>query len=153
LLANADLGISLGNGYIPSTVFSLPRYGMLNLHGEELPAYKNAQSVIWQIYNESCQTGYTIHEVSKGIDAGRILKQELFPIEFKASLGDTVAFNCAQILKRSVSGMIEVLANFKEYRDNAKEQKGGGSYTTPSFLQFVRIFRNYRRLYARRQDQ
>lgn len=149
--ANADLGLSLGNGYIASSVFNLPKYGMINLHGEQLPAYKNAQSVIWQIFNESPQTGYTIHEVSKGIDAGRILKQEVFPIEFRPSLGDTVAFNCAQILKRSVPGMIDVLVNFKQYQGNAKEQKGGSSYTTPSIYQFLRILKNYRRFYSGRK--
>lgn len=146
--ANADLGLSLGNGYIASSVFRLPKYGMINLHGEELPAYKNAQSVIWQLHNESQQTGYTIHEVNKGIDAGRILKQEVFPIEFRASLGDTVAFNCTQILKRSVPGMVDVLVNFKQYQESAKEQKGGGSYTTPSIFQFHRIIKNYRRFYS-----
>ncbi len=47
--ANADLGLSLGNGYIGQKIFSLPRYGMINIHHEILPAYQNAQSIIWQL--------------------------------------------------------------------------------------------------------
>ena len=78
--ANADLGISLGNSYIARSVFSICPLGMINIHGEILPDYQNAQSVIWQLYNNSTETGYTIHKISKSIDQGDILYVKKFPI-------------------------------------------------------------------------
>ena len=71
--ANADIGLSLGNGYIGSKIFSIPKFGMINIHHEELPSYQNASSIIWQLYNNSNKTGYTIHKIDKNIDTGDIL--------------------------------------------------------------------------------
>lgn len=146
---NADVGLSLGNGYISSKIFSIPRYGMINFHGEVLPQFQNAQSVIWQIYEGSEQTGYTIHKIDKGIDTGDILKQEVFPIVLKQTLKETVSYTCAEIQKRAAMGMVDVLSNFDVYRVNVSKQGKGRSYTTPSLLQFARISRNYKKLLKR----
>ncbi|MFC1574382.1 hypothetical protein ACFL30_04285, partial [Candidatus Latescibacterota bacterium] len=45
--AEADLGLSLGNGYIPESVFLIPKYGMINIHTEILPKFQGAESIIW----------------------------------------------------------------------------------------------------------
>ena len=139
-----DLALSLGNSYIGSKVFTIPKFGMINVHGEILPDYKNAQSVIWQIYNGSKFTGYTIHEINKGIDTGRILKQEKFPIIFREKLHQTVSATCAEILKKAAPGMVEVLNDFASYKHKAVEQVGGEKYRTPNIFQFFRILRNHR---------
>ena len=70
---NVDLAISLGCSYISSKIFNIPKYGMINIHHEILPEYQNAQSVIWQLFNNSNKTGYTIHKITKKIDDGPIL--------------------------------------------------------------------------------
>ena len=41
-----DVAISLGNGFIAPSVFTIPKEGMLNIHHEILPQFRNAQSVI-----------------------------------------------------------------------------------------------------------
>ena len=143
---NADLGLSMGNSYIASKVFSIPRYGMLNIHGEILPQFQNAQSVIWQLYEGSAYTGYTIHKVDKKIDTGEIFKQEKFPIRFKPTLGETVNVSCAEILFRAANGLAEVINNYEEYDRNKVVQGKGASYTTPSFRQFLRIYANFKKL-------
>jgi len=142
----ADLGLSLGNSYIASKIFSIPRYGMLNLHGEVLPQFQNAQSVIWQLFEGSDHTGYTIHQIDKKIDTGDILKQEIIPIQFRDTLGGTVAASCAEILKRSALGLAEVINHFDRCRQEKKTQGTGKSYTTPSLGQFIRIYSNYKKL-------
>jgi methionyl-tRNA formyltransferase len=144
--ANPDLGLSLGNNYIGSKIFSLPLFGMLNIHGEILPAFQNAQSVIWQLYEESSETGYTIHKIDKKIDTGEIVKQEAFPIIFKSSLSETVSVTNYEILKKSATGLIEVLNNFDQYYQNAKPQGKGKAYTTPSLSQFIKIYQNFKKL-------
>ena len=141
--ANADLGLSLGNSYIPKKVFSVPKFGMLNIHGEVLPDFQNAQSVIWQIYENSPVTGYTIHKIDNKIDTGEIVKQEKFPILFQSTLAETVRKTMDQILDKSCCGLIEVINNFEDYFNKARTQGKGKSYTTPSYRQFRRIKRNF----------
>jgi methionyl-tRNA formyltransferase len=144
--AAPDLALSLGNSYISPRIFSIPRYGMLNIHGEILPDFQNAQSVIWQIYERSSETGYTIHKIDRKIDTGEIVKQERFPILFKSSLSETVSVTCAEILHRACQGLIDLLNDFEFHFNNAKPQGKGKSYTTPSLRQFIRIYFNFNKL-------
>lgn len=144
--ADAEVGLSLGNGYIRESVFEIPRYGMLNIHHELLPEYQKAQSVIWQLYNESATTGYTIHKINSEIDGGEIVYRERVPIRFEESLSETVTRTQADLLERSARGLVHVLENFEELYHAAEPQGEGRSYTTPSFWQFLRIYYNYRKL-------
>ena len=150
--ANADLGLSLGNGYIGSKVFNIPNFGMINIHHEELPEYQNAQSIIWQIYNNSKFTGYTIHKIDKGIDTGEILYKEKIPITFRETLADTVSFNYAKLNRGSSQGLVKILENFQYYFDNGISQTHGNSYTTPSLLKYLKIRSRFNKLKNLRTD-
>lgn len=141
--ANVDIGLSLGNGYIGKKVFSIPKFGMINIHHEELPEYQNAQSIIWQLYNNSSNTGYTIHKIDKHIDTGEILFKEVVPITFKKTLASTVSFNYSVLWKKSSKGLVKVLENFESYFEKRIPQGQGNSYTTPSLKQFLKILRNF----------
>ena len=151
--ANADVGLSLGHGYISKKVFSIPKYGMLNIHHEVLPEYQNAQSIIWQLYNGSAETGYTIHKIDRHIDTGEVLLQEKIPIVFKGTLEDTVAYNYARLFDASVVGLIKVLQNFQQFFSNAKRQGKGTSYTTPSYSQFSKMEAQFKKLKKQHKDQ
>lgn len=144
--SGAVLGISLGNGFISTKVFTVPQYGMLNIHHELLPEYQNAQSIIWEIYNGSKQTGYTIHKISKEIDKGDILLKQPVPITFRETLADTVAFNYAKLYDESAVGLVKVLSDFNNYFSKAIPQGSGTHYTTPSFAQYSKIKKQFRRL-------
>lgn len=144
--ANADIGLSLGNGYIEEKVFSIPKFGMINIHHEELPAYQNAQSIIWQLYNNSPSAGYTIHKIDKHIDTGEILFKEVVPITIKQNLKSTVSFNYSVLWKKSSEGLVKVLENFETYFENSICQGQGKSYTTPSLKQYLRILRNFNKM-------
>jgi len=150
--ANADLGISLGNGYIGKKIFSIPRYGMLNIHHEILPAFQNAQSIIWQIYSMSSVTGYTIHKIDKHIDTGEILLQESIPIIFENTLRQTISKTSFSLLQASAKGLLKVVADFDNLYKNAKPQGHGKSYTTPSIWQYFRIVTNHGKLKKGIQD-
>ena len=147
--ANADLGLSLGNSYISRKVFGLPKYGMLNLHGELLPDYQNAQGVIWPIYNLSTETGLTIHEIDSGIDTGAILHQERYPIEFGPTLRETVLATLPEVRARGVAAVVHVCEHYEALKSQARPQYGGTRYTTPTIWQFARMCRNNRTLYRR----
>ncbi|MFB6258218.1 MAG: formyltransferase family protein [Flavobacteriales bacterium] len=141
--AEAPVFLSLGNGYIPERIFSIPEDGMLNIHHEILPDFQGAQSVIWQLYEGNAETGFTIHFVDKRIDQGRILYQERFPIEFRSRLRDTVVHNYTRSIERSGRALGKVLEDWKGYKAQAWEQGKGKKYTTPTFGEFRRILREH----------
>ena len=87
-----------------------------------------------------------MHKVNTKIDQGEIIYQEKFDIEFRETLADTVAFNCAEITKRAALGLATVLNNFEFYFSNAKVQGKGNHYTTPSYWQYLKIWKNYKKL-------
>ncbi|MCW3122923.1 MAG: Formyltransferase family protein [Flavipsychrobacter sp.] len=142
----ADIGLSLGNGYISEKVFKLPRLGMLNIHHELLPEYQNAQSIIWELYNGSVETGYTIHKINKDIDKGAIVLQEKMPIVFRETLADTVAYNYAKLFDASADGLIRLFKDFESLFAKAQPQQKGKTYTTPSLWQFLKIERQFKKL-------
>lgn len=144
--ADADLGLSLGTGYIQPRVFSIPRHGMVNVHHELLPEFPGAQSVIWPIHEGVAQTGYTIHRIDETIDGGAILVREERPIEFRGSLRETVVHNHARSWELSVEGLRRVLSNWDDAVANARPQTRARGFTTPTARQFARMVSNHRRL-------
>ncbi|MEM9075509.1 MAG: formyltransferase family protein [Bacteroidota bacterium] len=144
--AKVGLGLSIGNTYISKKVFSIPKYGMINIHYEELPEYQNAIGVIWQLYNKSTHTGYTIHEIDRHIDTGDILKKERMPILFRDSLKHTVANTYANIWKKATKGMKLVVEDFEHHQENKNPQTNGKIYTTPSGYEFLMVIKNFKQL-------
>jgi methionyl-tRNA formyltransferase len=144
----AELGISLGNSYIAKALFSIPRYGMINLHGEILPDFKGAQSVIWPIYEGRAETGFTIHQVSTEIDGGEILYKETYPIKLCPTLRKTVEETLKITRNRFPKAIRFVCENYLELRAKALAQTGGKKYTTPSWPQFLRMLRNHHKMYS-----
>ena len=51
-----------------------------NLHGSLLPKYRGRTPHVWAIINDESITGVTAHEIAKGCDTGRIIKQIEVPI-------------------------------------------------------------------------
>lgn len=141
-----DLGVSIGNSYISETVFKSFKKGMVNLHGEILPQYQNAQSVIWQLFNNSNKTGLTIHQIEKKIDTGRILLKKIIEIKFDKEISKTVSNTCAIITQYAADSIIEVVLNYDKLFENGVVQKDATKYTTPSIWQFIRILNNHRKL-------
>jgi methionyl-tRNA formyltransferase len=145
--ANADLGLSLGNGYIAESVFSIPRHGMLNIHTEILPQFQGAQSIIWPIHQGVRETGFTIHRINRTIDAGDIVFQAKYPIEFRPTLRATVEHNLSRARALIPSAFVEVCERFEALSAGAKAQPRVQSFTTPSYWAYRRMERNNARFY------
>ena len=143
---NFDLGLCLGNGYISPKVFQIPLFGMINVHHEQLPEYQGAQSVIWQLFNKSVTTAFTIHLLNSKIDQGEILTSRKIPILFEENLGKTVSSTYSKLWTESTMDLIKVLSGLSGYLAKKSRQGKGNYYTTPSFLQFLRILYNHNRL-------
>ena len=144
---NSDLGLSLGNSYISSRVYEIPRLGMANIHEELLPEVQGGHSVIWAILEGRNQTGFSIHRVDKGIDTGDILIRKESPIEFCPNIADTVRASLNNVRIGIPAAFGELCANPDGYIANAKPQEKGRAYTTPTIWEFLRMRRHNRRMY------
>ena len=133
--ARADLGLSLGSGFIGRSIFSIPRFGMINIHSEILPRFQGAQSIIWPIHDGVNETGFTIHQIDDHIDTGGILYQRAFPLEFCRRLEETVRVNRRRVAELVPAAMVQVCENYEVLRSAIQPQDRGLSYTTPSLWQ------------------
>ncbi len=141
-----DLGLSLGNGFMASAVYEVPRLDMLNVHCERLPHYQNASSIIWPIHNNETHTGLTVHRIARQIDTGDILLQQEFPIKFGDSLAETVAQTIASTYARVPGAVRQACEQYPELIRTAVAQQGGQRYTTPSLRQYRQMLRNHQQL-------
>lgn len=149
--ANADLGLSLGNAYIGKSVYSLPKFGMLNIHTELLPRFQGAQSIIWPLYENVAETGFAIHQIDAHIDTGKILLQQSYPIHFYPTMRTTVEENLKTAWQKIPIALADVCANYEAYQSQSSPQIKGNSYTTPTLWQFLRMVRNHRKMYLASQ--
>jgi methionyl-tRNA formyltransferase len=86
-----DLGVVAGTYILRDGVFDIPRYGSINLHSGKTPEYRGAAPGFWELYNGESTVGITIHRVAAALDAGDVLRQELFPLD-RAPNGDPMDY-------------------------------------------------------------
>jgi methionyl-tRNA formyltransferase len=77
-----DLGVVAAYGkLIPEELLRLPRFGMVNVHASLLPKYRGAAPVHRAVINGDEETGVTIMQVVKALDAGDMLAKSARPID------------------------------------------------------------------------
>lgn len=79
---DADLGILYGTNIIRESVFSIPKKGSINIHLGLTPYYRGGPSVFWELFNGEKENGATVHFVAKKVDAGEVILQKTFPLEY-----------------------------------------------------------------------
>lgn len=143
-----DLGLSLGNGWIASRLWRLPPLGLLNVHHELLPERRGAAPVVWTIHEGSTTTGFTIHRVARRIDAGEILWREEMELELADTLEETVRRECVRIKLASIERLARVVADLDAHPPLPVDEDAARSYTTPTWSEYRRMLRQFRRLRA-----
>lgn len=78
----ADIGSIQADGFVvvafrllPRELFSLPRFGTLNIHASLLPAYRGPAPIQRAIEAGATKSGVTVFRIDEGIDTGEILRQ------------------------------------------------------------------------------
>lgn len=66
-------------------ILAIPRLGGINIHSALLPKYRGCNPTQWAILSGELLTGVTMHEMSAGLDEGRIIDQRAVPIFFEDS--------------------------------------------------------------------
>lgn len=72
-------------------VLSFAKYGVINVHTSLLPKYRGSCPVNWVIINGEKQTGITIMQTIKALDAGDILCQKKIPISPDETAGELLS--------------------------------------------------------------
>lgn len=71
---------------LKKNIFTIPKYGTINLHPAYLPNYRGPNPSFWMYYDCVREGGVTIHYIDKGEDTGDIIYQEkyAFPLGLKS---------------------------------------------------------------------
>jgi len=69
-------------------ILNIPQYGCLNLHGSLLPKYRGRVPLNWVLINGEKETGVTLHYMTEKADAGDIVGQKKFAIEYTDTAKD-----------------------------------------------------------------
>lgn len=79
---NADFIITAAYGqFLPSKFLNSAKIGAVNVHGSLLPKYRGGAPIQYSIMNGDKQTGVTIMEMVKKMDAGDMFAQEAIDIQ------------------------------------------------------------------------
>ncbi|MFM9965916.1 MAG: methionyl-tRNA formyltransferase [Planctomycetaceae bacterium] len=85
----ADLFVVAAYGQILSTkLLSIPRLGAINVHASILPKYRGASPIQHAVWLGEAETGITIFQIVRELDAGPVLAIERTPIGANETSGD-----------------------------------------------------------------
>ena len=128
-----DLILTIRYGAIlKSPVIRIPRFGVLNLHSGQLPAYRGVLAVFRALMNGDAEIGCTLHYISDGtIDTGDVVGVERVPVSKDRSL-------LAHILSLYPPGIammakaVDALARGETLQRLPQATSGGAYYTYPT---------------------
>jgi len=84
---NAEIFIVVAFRILPIEIFSLPKFGAINLHASLLPKYRGSSPIHRAILNGDKQTGVTTFKITKNVDRGNIFLQKNYTINDNANMG------------------------------------------------------------------
>jgi len=114
---NADLFVVVAFRMLPEIVWSMPKYGTINLHGSLLPQYRGAAPINWAVINGDTKTGATTFFIEKEIDTGKIIDSVEIPISYTDTAGtvhDIMMVKGAELLVKTVHSIFDGTAKAKE---------------------------------------
>lgn len=83
-----DLIVTAAFGqFLPEKLLQVPKHGAINVHASLLPKYRGGAPVHYAIIEGEQETGVTIMEMIKKMDAGGIFAQESLPITKQDDVG------------------------------------------------------------------
>jgi len=114
-----DIILSIGwRRLIPKTIFQIPRFGSVNIHGGLLPKYRGFSPINWAIINGETEIGITAHYIVEDVDAGDIILQRKLSVNV-----DETAYD---VYKKILSQVPDVVTNtlslIEKHRVKPKKQ-------------------------------
>ncbi len=123
----ADLLVVVAYRILPATLFSLTRFGAVNVHGSLLPKYRGAAPIQWAIASGETETGVTVFQLDALVDHGRVLAKVTTPIGPEENASDI--FSRLRDLGQDV--LLRVLDDLEAGRAESIEQDHQGASPAP----------------------
>ena len=104
-----DLIVVVAFRKLPFEIFSIPKYGTINLHASLLPNYRGAAPINWCLINNEKKTGVTTFYINERIDQGDILLKEEIIISDEDDFGSLylkLSSIGSKLLVKTVNGII-----------------------------------------------
>lgn len=115
--AQIDLVLVMAYGHIiKEDMRNLPPLGMVNFHTSLLPKYRGASPINAALLNGDTQTGVSLMQMVKKMDAGGILDQAIVNIEQQDTfieLKSRLAHACVPLLDKNLDKLLENEAQFR----------------------------------------
>ncbi len=102
---NPDLIVIVAFRILPKEIFTIPKYGSVNLHASLLPKYRGAAPINWAIINGEKETGVTTFFLKETVDTGNIILQKNIPINDDDDAGtihDKLSYTGAETVLETV---------------------------------------------------
>ena len=104
-----DLIIVVAFRKLPLEIFSIPKYGTINLHASLLPNYRGAAPINWCLINNETKTGVTTFFINESIDKGDILLKEEIIISDEDDFGSLylkLSSIGSKLLVKTINGVV-----------------------------------------------
>ena len=94
---------------IPARIWQKMKRPCWNLHPSLLPGYRGPSPLYWQIKNSEPETGLTLHEVTRDIDAGNIVARKSLPLPWNQDKNSLDVWVSEQGVKLFYNALIQHL--------------------------------------------
>lgn len=113
-----DVFVVVAFRILPDVVLEIPRITSINLHPSLLPKYRGAAPIQWTLIKGEKETGVTIIEITRKVDAGNILLQE----KVKISADETAGSLHDRLCRVGAEMLVKVLDQIETGRVQRIEQ-------------------------------
>ncbi len=98
---------TFGCSLLDDEVFSIPKYGCINIHTGIVQLFRGVDSAFWAVHDEKLDgVGATLHYIDKSIDAGEIIAQKKADIAIGDDVEDLFLKSCVagfELIKENLS--------------------------------------------------
>jgi methionyl-tRNA formyltransferase len=124
-----DLIVTAAFGqFLPEKLLQAPKFGAVNVHASLLPKHRGGAPVHYAIINGESETGISIIQMVKKMDAGDIIAQRSLPITEKDNVG--TMFEKLSLLGRDL--LIETLPAYLEGKVKPVPQSEDAATLSPN---------------------
>lgn len=121
----ADLGVVVAYGaLLPQETLDNPRLGWINLHFSELPQWRGAAPVQWQLISGATKAGSSVFSLVEELDAGDVYYSQTFPIGPDETSGELLT----RLSELGAQQVVEVVHALESGTAHATKQTGESSY-------------------------
>lgn len=93
----ADVGFVFGAPLLREYVFSIPKYGCVNIHTGLVTHYRGVDSTLWALHDDRPDLiGATLHYIDKSIDTGSTIEMQTVDVSGDDTL-DTLFYKSCQV--------------------------------------------------------